>query len=625
MVHGYAGEILKINLSASKIFKQMISEDFYSKYLGGNGFGARLLYTELKPETDPLGSENILIFATGPLNGTMIPMASKLCAVSKSPLTGTFMDGFCSGRFGCELKYAGYDIMVIEGKADKPVYLFIDDDVIHMRDATHLWGKDTITTQTIIKEELKDKSIPVACIGPAGENLVRYACIITEHRAFGSGGLGAIMGSKNLKAIAVRGTKLISVYNTEQLEKFVQRIIEKIVTEPAAQVLSKYGTAILVSVLQHIGGLPTKNWQTGIFPDSNAISAEVLIDKYTQKNLSCFACMIPCGHYSIVKEGSYKGALTNGPEFQTIGVFGPLIGNNRLDAIIQADRLCDEYGIGQISAGVCIAFAMECYERGLITKKDTDGIELRFGNYEAMLELLRKITYREGIGNILAEGAKRASAIFGKDTEEYAIHIKGMEMSCFCPRVLKTQSIGFAVSSKGPSHNEVRITAECGKLISIEELESGLGYLAKELMDWSAIANSLIWCLSAERILGIRLSDEITEMLKFTTGFDFNKMELINIAERIHCMERAFNIREGFGRKDDAIPKRFLKDAIPEGPAMGTKVNKEKLEAAIDKYYTAMGWDREGRPTRNKLLKLGLEDVIVDLLGSNENKIPVRK
>lgn len=622
MLYGYAGKILRINLTTSKITKEDIPEDFYQKYLGGNGFGARLLYTELKPKIDPLSSENILIFATGPLNGAMIPMASKLCAISKSPLTGTFMDGFCSGRIGSELKYAGYDILVIEGKADKPVYLFVDDDIIQLRDGMSLWGKDTFTTQIMIKNELKDENVQVACIGPAGENLVRYACIITEQRAVGSGGLGAVMGSKNLKAIAVRGSKLVSVFNTAKLEQFVQRIIVKIKEEPAAQVLSKYGTAVVTSVLQYIGGLPTKNWQSGIFPDSKALSAETLVDKYTQKNLSCFACMIPCGHYSVVKEGPYKGAITNGPEFQSIGVFGPLTGNKRLDAIIMADRLCDEYGLGQISAGVCISFAMECFERGLITKKDTDGIELRFGNHEAMIKMLRKITYREGIGDILAEGVKRASAILGRGTERYAIHVKGMEMACFCPRVLKTQALGFVVSSKGPSHNEVRITAELGRLIP-NDLKNGLGYLAKELMDWSAIANSLIWCLSAERILDIKLSEEVVEMLNFTTGMDFDKTELVKIAERIHNLERAFNIREGFSRQDDVLPERFLKEAIPEGPAKGLKVSKKILNATIDEYYAARGWDKGGKPTMNKLLELGLEDVMVYM--NDEDRMPAGK
>lgn len=619
MTYGYAGKILRVNLTTSNISEETITEDFYRKYLGGNGFGARLLYTELKPKTDPLSNENILIFATGPLNGTLVPMVSKFCAVSKSPLTGTFMDGFCSGRFGCELKYAGYDVLVIKGTANKPTYLFIDDDSIQLRDASRLWGKDTFTTQTMIKKELKDESIPVACIGPAGENLVKYACIITEQRAVGSGGLGAIMGSKSLKAIAVRGSKLISVFNPAELEQFTLRIIKRVKGDPAAQVLSRYGTAILTSVLQHTGGLPTKNWQAGIFQDSSSLSAERLVDEYAQKNLSCFACVIPCGHYSVVKKGPYKGAITNGPEFQSIGVFGSLIGNNRLDAIILADRLCDEYGLGQISAGVCIAFAMECYERGFITDKDTDGIELRFGDHEAMIKMLKKIAYREGIGNVLAEGVKRASAILGKGTEKYAIHVKGMEMACFCPRVLKTQAIGFAVSSKGPSHNEVRITAECGGLIPEKALKNGLGYLAKELMDWSAVANSLIWCLSAERILDIKLSDEVTEMLAFTTGIDFDKIELIKIAERIHTLERAFNIREGFSRKDDVLPKRFLNEAIPEGPARGVKTNKETLDAAIDEYYIARGWDKEGKPTVDKLIELGLEDVI-DGIHENDKK-----
>lgn len=610
MRYGYAGKILRVNLSTSVITTEDIPEDFCTQYLGGNGFGARLLYSAVQPKADPLGEDNPLIFATGPLNGAMVPMASKFCVVSKSPLAGTFMDGFCSGRFGSELKYAGYDVLFVDGRADVPVYLFIDDDTVQIRECAHLWGKDALATQGMIKTELCDDSIQVACIGPAGENLVRYACIIAEQRAVGSGRLGAVMGAKKLKAIAVRGNKPIMVRSPARLEQFTQRIMKKVAEDPTAQVLSRYGTSALTSVLQHTGGLPTRNWQTGVFPGSASLSAETLVDDYAEKNLSCFACLIPCGHYSVVKKGLYAGAITNGPEYQTIGVFGPLVGNSRLDAVIAADRVCDEYGLGQISAGVCIAFAMECYERGLLTKKDTDGLDLKFGDHEVMMKLLRKITYREGIGDILAEGVKRAAALFGRGTEQYAMHVKGMEMSCFCPRVLKTQAIGFAVSSKGPSHNEVRITAECGRIIPEEKLKSGLGYLAKELTDWSAIANSLIWCLSAERILDIKISDEVTEMLAFTTGIDFDKTALIKIAERIHALERAFNSREGFGKQDDALPKRFSKEAVSEGPSKGVKIDEENLNATIEEYYTARGWDIEGNPTAAKLLELGLEDVI---------------
>lgn len=278
-----------------------------------------------------------------------------------------------------------------------------------------------------------------------------------------------------------------------------------------------------------------------------------------------------------------------------------------------ADRLSDEYGLGQISAGVCIAFAMECYEKGIISLKDTDGIDLRFGNHKAIIEMLRKITYREGIGGVLAEGVKRASQLLGKETEDYALHVKGMEMAVFSPRVLKSQAIGYAISSRGPIHTEVRTTAECTGIVDRTTIK-GKGVLAKELSDWSAIANSLVWCLSAERVIGIRLSEKVVEMIRVTTGMDINMTELVRIAERIHNLERAFNVREGFSRKDDILPKRIMEEPLPEGPSKGLMISKEDLDIMLDEYYIERGWDKNGVPTRDKLLALGLEDVASDMV-----------
>lgn len=612
MLKGYMGRILKVNLTTGKVQIETIEEEFCHKYLGGNGFGARLLYSLLKPGIDPLGPENILIFATGPVNGTIIPMASKFCVVSKSPLTLTYMDGFCSGSFGYELKNAGYDMMVVEGKSDEKVCILIDDDTVQIKKADHLWGLSTLATQKEVKRELGDSTVKVLCIGPAGENLVKYACIISDQRAFGTGGIGAVMGSKNLKAIAVRGTKAVSVYSLDGVKKFTRQIMEKVKKDPGLKVLSTYGTSVLTEVLQMMGGLPTRNWQTGVFEDSGAISGENLLKSFTKRNLSCFACLTPCGHYSVVEEGDFKGAYTNGPEFQTICAFGSLVGNTRLDAIIAADILSDEYGLGQNSAAASIAFAMECYEKGLITSKDTDGVDLRFGNYGAVLEMMRKITYREGFGNLLAEGVKRAAQILGKEAEKYALHVKGMEIACFSPRVLKSQAIGFAVSSRGPIHTEVRTTAECAGYVDRNTI-TGKGILAKELSDWSAIANSLVWCLSAERVIDIRLSEKIVEMINVVTGMGIDIFELTRIAERIHDLERAFNIREGFGRKDDMLPNRIMNEPIPEGPSKGAVITRDDLNTMINEYYSARGWDNNGVPERNKLLSLGLDDVAKEI------------
>jgi len=595
MLFGYAGKILRVNLTTGTTTVQRLKEDFCRRYLGGNGFGARLLYDELQPGIDPLGPDNVLIFATGPLNGTLIPMASKFSLVSKSPLTSSYMDGFCSGAFGYELKNAGYDILIIEGRSAEKVYLFVDDDSVEIRDAEHLWGKYTSVTQEEIKKDLGDDSVKTLCIGPAGESLVKFACIIADQRAFGSGGLGAVMGSKNLKALAVRGTRLLSVFDPEGVKKLSLGMLEKVEKDRSLTVLSTYGTAVLTEVLQRFGGLPTNNWQKGVFRNSRAISGEKLLDTYVRKNVACFSCLTPCGHYSVVDEGEFAGAYTNGPEFQTLCAFGSLVGNDRLDSIIAMDQLCDEYGLGQNSAGGCIAFAMECFEKGLIDLERTDGLSLSFGNYQATIELLRKITYREGFGDVLAEGVRQASRLLGKETERYAMHVKGMEIACFSPRVLKTQAIGFAVSSRGPLHTEVRTTAECTGVVDRTTV-TGKGIIAKELSDWSAIANSLVWCLSAERVIDLRLSPLLIEMIYLVTGMKLDMQELVGIAERIHDVERAFNIREGFTRKDDSLPHRIMNEALNEGPALGAIISEDDLNTMIDEYYAARGWDSLGIP-----------------------------
>lgn len=598
-----------MNLSGPAIRIDELSDRYYQKFLGGNGFGAQLLFEKLTSKIDHFGEENMLIFATGPLNGTLVPMASKFCVVSKSPLTETFMDGFSSGRFSAELKYAVYDLLSIKGIAETPVSLFINDQKVIVLCARHLWGLDTLATQECIRKELGISDLPVVAIGPAGENKVRYACIMTEQRAVGSRGLGAVMGSKNIKAIAVRGTNGLKVHDPDKLMNFSRKMISKVRDDPAGQVLSTYGTSSLTMVLQCLGGLPTHNWQKGQFDGSSALSAEVLMDGFVSKNLACFSCMSPCGHYAEVKAGQYRGSITNGPEFQGIGVFGPLVGNKRMDAVIMADRLCDELGLGEISAGVCIVFAMECYEKGIITRSDLDGLDLKFGNHKAMIQMLQKIATRQGFGDILAEGVKSAAKIIGKGSEEFAIHVKGMEMPCFFPRVLKSQALGFAVSSKGPSHNEIRISSEIGQAIPTDLLKNELGSVAKKLMDWSAIANSLVWCLISERLLNLTLSNQVNEMLYFVTGMEFDESELIVIADRIHCLERTFNVREGLKRKDDTLPKRFFNEPLTERASSGKVVNKEKLDSDISRYYRAMGWNEKGVPDRERLYELGLKFV----------------
>ena len=612
MHKGYMGKILRIDLTRRRTTVDELPERDPELYLGGNGFAARLLYDELPPHVEPLSPENLLLFASGPIGGTLVPMSTKFCVATKSPLSGGWLDSLCSGQFGIALKYAGYDVVVISGRSETPVYVFVDDDTIHFRDATHLWGVNALQTQNELRKELGDTGISVASIGPAGERLVRYACIMADQRGAGGGGAGAVMGSKNLKAVVARGTKPVVVADTKAVMQFGVRIKELTKKHPAAKLVSTLGTTGMVSMLQKLGGLPTRNWQSGVFEGINEISGEALRAKYSKGNVACFACYTPCGNYDVVEDGPYKGAMTIGPETQGMVAFGSLLGNTRLDALIRADGLSDELGLGEISSGATIAWAMECFERGLLTKDDTDGLELRFGNHEVMIEMLRRIAYREGFGNILAEGVKRASAIIGRGTEYYAMHVKGQEMSALPPRVLKTQALGFAVTHKGGMHTDVRPIAETAGVVDHRTIE-GKGKFSKELSDWTAVANSLIFCLSAERIYGFTLTPPVLEMIKITTGMDLSMEEVVAIADRVMNVERAFNLREGFRRKDDTLPKRLLSEPVLDGPSAGMRVTPEDLDFMLDEYYEARGWDRHSIPRSERLQALSQQDLDADL------------
>ena len=612
MYKGYMGKILRIDLTHHRYIVDELPERYCEHYLGGNGFAARLLYDELRPHVDPLSPENLLLFATGPIGATMVPMSTKFCIATKSALSGGWLDSLCSGRFGTALKFAGYDLLVISGRSETPVYVFVDDDQIHFREAAHLWGVNALEVQNRLRTELGDPAVAVASIGPAGEHLVKYACIMADQRGAGGGGAGAVMGSKNLKALVARGTKSVTVADPRGVVEFAARMKELSKKHPAAKVVSTLGTTVMVSMLQKLGGLPTRNWQGGIFEGVKEINGEALRDKYSKGNVACFACYTPCGNYDVVDEGQYKGAMTIGPETQGMVAFGSLVGNSRLDALIRADGLSDELGLGEISSGASIAFAMECFERGLLTTADTDGLELRFGNHEAMIEMLRKIAYREGFGDILAEGVKRASEIIGRGTEYYAMHVKGQEMSALPPRVLKTQAIGFAVTHKGGMHTDIRPIAETAGVVDNRTIE-GKGRFAKELSDWTAVANSLIFCLSAERLFAFTLSPPVLDMIRITTGMDLSMEEVVAIGDRVMNVERAFNLREGFRRKDDTLPKRILSEPIPEGPAEGMRVTVADLDVMLDEYYDARGWDRDSIPRSEQLQALSQQDLDADL------------
>jgi aldehyde:ferredoxin oxidoreductase len=612
---GYKGKILMINLTTKKTSILEITDEFARKYLGGNGFSARLLFDMIDPRIDAFDPTNVISIMTGPFQGTYMPTSGKYHVASKSPLTNGFFDSISGGYMGAEIKYAGYDGILITGRAEKPIYIFIDDDKIEFRSAERLWGRLTSETQEMIKEEIGDPTISVSAIGPAGENLVRYACIITEYRAAGRGGLGAVMGSKRLKAIAVRGSGTNEVADPEGLENWLKWYNEESKKVPGiSSVLPTYGTPSLVSSINNIfGAMGTRNHQTEYFEGWEGLCGETLKKKYWDKDTACPACPIACSKIFSVKEGKWKGAISEGPDYETIYSFGSMCGISDVGAVIKADNLCDEYGMDTVSCGVTISFLMECYEKGLIDKNFTGGIELKFGNDDAVIDLIEKTAKRIGIGDLIAEGSLRAARIIGKGSERFAIQVKGLEIPGHSARALRGMALGYAVASRGGSHHDPRPTGEYAGASDRKAVEGKAAWVIGT-MQFTTIGDSMIICHFLERLLGFTLNPKYAEMINIVTGFNYKFEELVEVAERILDLERAFNVRTGIRRKDDTLPRRFLEEPIPEGPSKGMYTDEQTLNKMLDDFYTLKGWEkRTGIPTKEKLIKIGLEDVAKEL------------
>ncbi|MEM3061703.1 MAG: aldehyde ferredoxin oxidoreductase family protein, partial [Candidatus Bathyarchaeia archaeon] len=510
---GYAGEYLNVDLSNGKISKVPLSKGLARDYLGGTGFCAYILWNEISQKTEPLSPENIIVFAIGPLTGAFFPPSGRFVVAAKSPLTGIWGESHAGGFFGPELKYAGYDMVVIRGASKKPVYLLIENDRVELMDASHLWGKDTRETTMLIRETHEDPTIKVACIGQAGENLVKYACIISDfHRAAGRTGIGAVMGSKRLKALAVKGTKGLDVYDPESYMEVASEAFSMCTEgkwgEAAEASLGTFGTPNLLPLMNAIGRQPTKNHWIGVCDFVEEISPNKLRDKYRVARWSCHSCAINCKFVSRIDGGPFKGTLTSGPEYETLTSFGTNLLNRDLESIIHINLLCNLYGLDTISAGKVISFAMECYENGLISKEEV-GLDLSWGNVETIMDLVHKIVKREGFGNILAEGARKASEIIGKGSEVYAIHGKGLEASAQDGRAHKSIGLTYAISVRGADHLRSLCTVdELGyRDIAIERFgeydvneivnllsEKYKGYIVKDQEDFFAIVDSLLVC-----------------------------------------------------------------------------------------------------------------------------------
>ena len=608
---GYAGRMLRIDLTSGKTSVEPLNEEYAKKYIGGIGLGMRLWLDNSKPGVEPFSPENPLILATGPIAGTMWPTGGNGHAfVSKSPASYGVGEAKAHGTFGTELKRAGYDVVILKGKSERPVYLWIDDDSVQIVDASQLMGKSPQETEDAIREELGDYYIRVAAIGVAGEKLSRIACIINDKtRAAGRTGLGAVMGSKNLKAIAVRGTRDITVAKPEVFMEMVKEFHERM-KGPAAAKYRTLGTPENVLVHNSLACMPTRNYNNASFEGAEKVSGEVLNEKYVTKIIGCSSCAMRCEHMCVVSEGPYKNTMTR-MEYETLWALGPYCGVDRLDAIIKGMQLTNYYGVDAISAGVIIGFAMDCYEKGILSQKELDGIDARFGNHEAMIQLVEKIGKREGIGDILADGVKVASEKIGKGSEKLAAHIKGVEVTGYDLRCLKTAALGFAVSFRGADHNRhgayaFDVKGKVNRLIA----EKGRGKLVKGMEDSYAVIDSLVVC-KFSRGTYFKEWEDMSKLYSVVTGHEMTPDELKLAGERINNIGRVFNVREGLGRKDDTLPYMVMHNPIPdEGPSKGAVFTQAELDLLLDDYYEARGWTKEGIPTEQKLKELGMEDVI---------------
>jgi len=605
-MQGYTGKILYVDLTTGRHRTGAFDESFAKNYIGGTGFGVKTLIDNLPPGTGAFDPANPLIYAVGATTGTLVPCtASKFGVFAKSPATNMLGEAYSTGQFGAELRSTGYDIVVITGKAAKPVYLWIDDDSVQIKSAAKLWGMSTWEAEDAIRDELGDQNVRVSGIGQAGENLVKLACIINDRfRAAGRTGLGAVMGSKNLKAVAVRGTKDVTIAQPAELTEFCKDLYER-AKGPKTAKYRVLGTCANMVIMNAQCCLPTRNYQSATFEHVEKISGELVNEKYVTKIQGCSACPCRCEHIAEVKEGKYKGALGR-VEYEPMMAFGSYCGVDDLEPMIKAFEYCDVYGVDAIGTGVVVGFAMECYEKGLITKKDTGGLDLRFGNGEAMVEFLKKIALREDIGDLFAEGVKIASEKLGRGSHHYAMHIKGLEMTGYDVRGLKTCALGYAVSRRGGDHQRHgSYHWDLKGKVNRYTADKGRGKLVMTDEDLYAIIDSMIICKFTREIWGIY--DDIAKVFTHVSGIPMTGEEMGKAGERINNLARIFNIREGLTRADDNLPPRCMLDPIPDGIGKGSAVSQEELDAMLDGYYEARGWDNAGVPQMAKLKELGLE------------------
>jgi aldehyde:ferredoxin oxidoreductase len=600
-MYGWTGTILRVDLSSGKVSREALDPRVAREYIGARGLGGYIVRSEVDPKTDALSPANKLVFAAGPLTGTFAPSAGRYNVVTKSPLNECLAASNSGGVFGPELKYAGYDALIVEGKAKKPVYLWIKDDAVEIRDAGEIWGHTVPDTTDMVRAATDDEA-KVACIGPAGEHMALVANIMNDmHRAAGRTGVGAVMGSKNLKAVAVVGSGAVEVADPDAFLAEVLKGRQMIFDDPVGGTgLPAYGTEVLVNILNTVGGLPTRNWQDGYFPTADKTGGEALAAKQLVRKKGCFSCIMSCGRVTKVDAPGFEG-MGEGPEYETAWAYGADCGIDNLDAITKANYLCNEYGMDTIASGSSIACAMELFQRGIITTKDTDGVDLSWGNAEAIVEMTRKMGEGDGFGVKLAQGSYRLADGYGH--AEYSMTTKKQEMPAYDGRAIQGIGLNYATSNRGGCH--VR-----GYTISQEVLGSG-GSMDPHVTEGKAgldiVFQNLTAALDATgsclfATFGLT-GDQLVKTLATLTGYDYTLEEFLQVGDRIWTQERLWNIDAGFTAADDTLPKRLLEEPLKSGASKG---HVSRLGEMLPEYYALRGYDEKGVPTKAKLKELSL-------------------
>jgi len=609
-MYGNWGRVLWVDLSNERFTVKILKDSFFRKYLGGVGLASKIIFDKVGADIDPFDPDNVLVFSVGPFQGTGIPGSGRWNVSSRSPLTEIWGESCGGGYWGPEFKRCGFDAIVVNGRARSPVYIWINDDQVEILDAKSIWGKTVSEADKIIKEELGDRRVRNVIIGPAGEKLVRFACIVSDHGVAGRCGLGAVMGSKNLKAIAVRGSKEVNVAEPDKLERYSRELFKKI--HDATVEFRKYGTTMFTKLLHDSRGYGlAKNWREGKFDGINKLAGDHFL-KIIVNPIACADCPIACHRHVKVLDPEKYSFEGYGPEYETIAMIGWLNLIDNPKAIAYAGHLCDEYGLDTITAGSMVGLAFECFERGLITEKDLNGLKLQWGDPDTAIELIHLIANRKGFGNILAEGSERAAEIIGGDARKIVLTVKKLELPAHDPRGFLAMAINYATGQRGACHQRGFVLQDESSIPEWGIPENQEIYSIKEpviavarYQDWAEVFNSLIQC-EYMTSGGLTLRDQIA-LLNYVTGWNIKADELLEIGERIFTLQRIINIRFGVTRKDDTLPLRIfepLKEGVNAGKIPAT------FEKALREYYELRGWDADGKPSVKTLIRLDLAETL---------------